>query len=78
MIGGDRNDDGIATATECVVGADRGELLGDQKPILAIGDDNRATEQCRIKYAANGFLEGRQRTKQWQELFWPVFAGRRP
>ena len=43
--------------------ADRGQLLGDQKPILAVGHDDRAAEQRRIGYAANGLLKGRQRTK---------------
>ena len=44
--------------------ANRGQLLGDQKPILAVGYDDRTAEQRRVGHAANGFLEGRQRTKQ--------------
>ena len=60
------------------LGADRRQLLGDQKPILPIGDDDRATKQRRIGNAADGLLKGRMRPEQRQKLLGAIFTRRRP
>ena len=57
---------------------DRRELLGDQETILGVGHDHRPAKQSRIGHATNGFLEGRQRPEQRQELLRSIFARGRP
>ncbi len=55
-----------------------GELLGDEKPILVVGHDDRPAKQGRIGNATNGFLKGRIGTEERQELLGPVFTRRGP
>ena len=58
--------------------ADGGELLGDEKAILGVGDDDRPAEQSRIGHPADRILERRFRTEQRQELLGATLARRRP
>ncbi len=44
--------------------ANLGELLGNQKPVLVIGDDNGPTKYRRLIDPTDGFLKRRVRTKQ--------------
>jgi hypothetical protein len=60
------------------LGTDRRELLGHQKTILVVGDDDRPAEQRRIGHAADRVLKRRLRTKQRQELLGTALARRRP
>ena len=78
--GGDRRT-GIAPRRleqDIGLGADGGELLGDEEAVLAVGHHDRSSKQSRIGDPAHGLLEGRQRAEQRQELLGPVLARRRP
>ena len=60
------------------VDPDLGELLGDQEPVLMIGDDDRPSEHRGLADPADRLLKGRARTEQPQKLLGPPLARRRP
>ena len=81
--GGARRDRGAGVAPQRLqddvgLDADGGELLGGEKAILGVGDDDRPAEQSRIGHPADGVLECQFRTEQRQELFGATLARRRP
>ena len=46
------------------------QLLGDEKAIIAVGDDDRPAEQRGIGHPLHGFLKGRVRAEQRAETAW--------
>ena len=60
------------------VDPDLGELLGDQEPVLMIGDDDGPSEHRSLADPADRLLKGRARTEQPQKLLGPPLARRRP
>ncbi len=54
--------------------ADLAELLGDQKPVLVVGDDHRPCENLSVADASDRLLKRRARTEQAQELLGPPLA----